>query len=158
MPSKASSVGVPVFTDTNLGTRLAVAIPPDTTAGDFKRELERAHLNCFPKLGKIRIHGLMVKRKSCFYHLPESLPIKHAFQGLKGTWFLHMEACPWGGFDKADEGVIADKRAGLVESRTEGEHTEEWNYSPRMENPSETTLSEAISVTYIIKKYFSDCD
>uniref|UniRef100_A0A5B7BWV2 Uncharacterized protein n=1 Tax=Davidia involucrata TaxID=16924 RepID=A0A5B7BWV2_DAVIN len=249
----ASSVGVPVFTDTNLGTHIAMAIPPDITAGDFKRELEIAHLNCFPKLGKIRVHGLMVKRKSCFYHLPESLPIKHAFQGLKGTWFLHIEACPWGGFDKRglskcvaaevrdhtfngsdvadsleseycttstnknstkckekkrnvrrypclkavlqeiirtghlskkkkkrkranknhfltytvnglqkehldrNEGVTADKRFGLLASRTEGEHAEKWNSNPMVENPSET-LSETISVTCIIKKYFSDYD
>ncbi|XP_034677969.1 uncharacterized protein LOC117908478 isoform X2 [Vitis riparia] len=41
----------------------------------------------------------MVKRKSCFYHLPESVPIKHAFQGLKGTWFLHTEASSLGGSD-----------------------------------------------------------
>ncbi|XP_019072620.1 uncharacterized protein LOC104877623 isoform X3 [Vitis vinifera] len=41
----------------------------------------------------------MVRRKSCFYHLPESVPIKHAFQGLKGTWFLHTEASSLGGSD-----------------------------------------------------------
>lgn len=31
-----------------------------------------------------------MKQKSYFYHLPESMPIKYAFQGKKGTWFLHM--------------------------------------------------------------------
>lgn len=35
-----------------------------------------------------------MKRKSSFYHLPNSVPIKHAFQGLKGTWFLRGEAKP----------------------------------------------------------------
>lgn len=35
-----------------------------------------------------------MKRKSSFYHLPNSVPIKHAFRGLKGTWFLHGEAKP----------------------------------------------------------------
>ncbi|XP_040989373.1 uncharacterized protein LOC121236926 isoform X2 [Juglans microcarpa x Juglans regia] len=36
----------------------------------------------------------MVKQKSRLYHLPESMPIKYAFQGKKGTWFLHMQAGP----------------------------------------------------------------
>ncbi|KAI8536849.1 hypothetical protein RHMOL_Rhmol10G0288100 [Rhododendron molle] len=56
-------------------------------------EIERAHLNCFPKVGEIRADGLMVKKKSFFYHLPDSLPIKHVFQGAKGTWFIHIEVC-----------------------------------------------------------------
>ncbi|KAI8536851.1 hypothetical protein RHMOL_Rhmol10G0288100 [Rhododendron molle] len=57
------------------------------------QEIERAHLNCFPKVGEIRADGLMVKKKSFFYHLPDSLPIKHVFQGAKGTWFIHIEVC-----------------------------------------------------------------
>lgn len=32
----ASTVEVPIFTDTNLGTRMAMAVPPDITAKDFK--------------------------------------------------------------------------------------------------------------------------
>lgn len=35
-----------------------------------------------------------MKRKSCLYHLAESLPIKYAFQGKKGAWFLHVHARP----------------------------------------------------------------
>ncbi|KAF3444244.1 hypothetical protein FNV43_RR13934 [Rhamnella rubrinervis] len=69
-----------------------MAVPPDITAADFKKELERVHLNCFPESGEIKVYGLMVKKKSCFYHLPESMPMKFAFQGVKGTWFLHVEA------------------------------------------------------------------
>ncbi|GLT31025.1 hypothetical protein SLA2020_057930 [Shorea laevis] len=88
----ASPREVAVFTDTNLGTHLAMAASPDITAGDFKRELGRVHLSCFPELGEIRVLGLMVKQKSYFYHLPESIPIRHAFQGHKGTWFLYAEA------------------------------------------------------------------
>ncbi|XP_044490421.1 uncharacterized protein LOC123214597 isoform X3 [Mangifera indica] len=37
---------------------------------------------------------MQVKRRSRFYHLPDSVPVKYAFQGLKGTWFLHMEVRP----------------------------------------------------------------
>ncbi|KAG8661299.1 hypothetical protein MANES_02G222900v8 [Manihot esculenta] len=44
----------------------------------------------------------MVKRKSCFYHLAGSLPIKYAFQGLKGTWLLHVEVQPSNEGDKPD--------------------------------------------------------
>ncbi|XP_061948976.1 uncharacterized protein LOC133672545 isoform X3 [Populus nigra] len=50
------------------------------------------HFNCFPKLGEIKVYELkQVRRNNCFYHLTESLPIKYAFQGLKGNWFLHVE-------------------------------------------------------------------
>ncbi|KAK6229879.1 hypothetical protein QQP08_021182 [Theobroma cacao] len=88
----ASEAEVAVFTDTNLGTHLAMAVSPDTTVGDFQRELERTHCSCFPKLGKIEVYALTVKRKSCFYHLPLSMPIKYAFHHQEGTWFLHIEA------------------------------------------------------------------
>uniref|UniRef100_A0A3N7F796 Uncharacterized protein n=1 Tax=Populus trichocarpa TaxID=3694 RepID=A0A3N7F796_POPTR len=54
-------------------------------------ELEKMHFNCFPKLGEIKVCELKVRRNNCFYHLLESLPIKYAFQGLKGNWFLHVE-------------------------------------------------------------------
>ncbi|XP_058111849.1 uncharacterized protein LOC131255167 [Magnolia sinica] len=87
-----SSIEFPVFTETNLGTRIAISTPPDITTGDLKRKLGREHYPCFPNLGEVRVHALMVKRKSCFYHLPDSLLIKNAFQGLKGSWFLRMSA------------------------------------------------------------------
>ncbi|KAH7534027.1 hypothetical protein FEM48_Zijuj04G0194100 [Ziziphus jujuba var. spinosa] len=35
---------------------------------------------------------MKVKRKSCCYHLPDSMSTKFAFQGVRGTWFLHVEA------------------------------------------------------------------
>ncbi|XP_057465559.1 uncharacterized protein LOC130755203 isoform X2 [Actinidia eriantha] len=91
----ASRVKTPAFIDTNLGTHIAIDVCPDITASDFKRYIEGAHLNCFPKVGEIT-----VKRKSHFYHLPDSFPIKHAFQGSKRTWLIHMEACSQSGFDK----------------------------------------------------------
>ncbi|PSR95536.1 Cell wall integrity and stress response component 3 like [Actinidia chinensis var. chinensis] len=96
-----SRVKTPVFIDTNLGTRIAIDVCPDINAEDFKRYIEGAHLNCFPNVGDITVTGLMVKRKSHFYHLPDSFPIKYAFQGSKGTWFLHMEAYSQSGFDKS---------------------------------------------------------
>lgn len=88
----SSSVETPVFINTNLGTRISLPIFPDITAKEFKRKLEKAHLSCFPEVGKIRVNGLLVKRKSYHYHLSESLPLKYAFQGSRSAWFLQIEA------------------------------------------------------------------
>ncbi|KAK6947091.1 hypothetical protein RJ641_000564 [Dillenia turbinata] len=90
----SSSAQVSIFVNTSMGTRIAISVSPDITVGDFKRELEREHFCCFPMLGQIKIYGLMVKRRSCFYHLPESMPIKYAFSGLFRSWFVHTEARP----------------------------------------------------------------
>ncbi|EXB86768.1 hypothetical protein L484_007792 [Morus notabilis] len=87
-----SKIKVPIFTQTNLGTRLVVCVPSNITAGDFKRELETVHIKCFPGSGEIEVYGLMVKKKSCFYYLPNSIPVKCAFHGVRGTWFLRAEA------------------------------------------------------------------
>lgn len=80
-----------VFAHTNLGTRIAFNAPHDITASAFKRDFERVHFTCLPDTGEIQVNGLMVKRKSCFYYLPDSLPIKYAFPGMRRTWFLHVE-------------------------------------------------------------------
>nr|GMC53674.1 Cell wall integrity and stress response component 3 like [Ipomoea batatas]GME08267.1 Cell wall integrity and stress response component 3 like [Ipomoea batatas] len=90
---ESSSIESPIFTETDLGTRLAVPISPDATAREFKRVFEMAHLNCFPKLGDIKVNGLMVQRKSFFYHLSDTLPLRYAFQYLKGNWFLRVKVC-----------------------------------------------------------------
>ncbi|OVA20118.1 hypothetical protein BVC80_1663g6 [Macleaya cordata] len=55
-------------------------------------EFRREHSICFPNVGEIKITGLMVKQKSCFYHLPDSMAIKNVFQGRKGIWFLLIDA------------------------------------------------------------------
>ncbi|KAL2335535.1 hypothetical protein Fmac_016748 [Flemingia macrophylla] len=54
-------------------------------------DIEKAHISCLPDIGEIQVNGLMVKRKSCFYYLPDSLPMKYAFPAMRGTWFLHVE-------------------------------------------------------------------
>ncbi|KAJ7969423.1 COP1-interacting protein 4.1 [Quillaja saponaria] len=91
MAALASEVSV--FADTNLDTRIAMTVPPDITAGEFKN-VERVHFSCFPKSGQIQVNGLMVKRKSCFYYLPDSVPLKYVFKGIRKTWFLHVEVRP----------------------------------------------------------------
>lgn len=83
-----SDIPTAVFIETNLGTRLAVPASPDITAEDFKREVERTHLNCFPELGNIKVNAVMVKQKLHCYHLSGSLPLKYAFPGSNFTWFL----------------------------------------------------------------------
>ncbi|ERN19250.1 uncharacterized protein LOC110008403 isoform X1 [Amborella trichopoda] len=82
----------PVFIDSNLGTHLAIIVSPNDSVGNLKRILREEHPLSFPNLGEIMVQALMVKRKSYFYHLPDSLPIKSALEGLRGSWFLFMDA------------------------------------------------------------------
>ncbi|RAL37799.1 hypothetical protein DM860_000493 [Cuscuta australis] len=89
----SSSLEWPAFAESNIPTRLAIPISPNTTARDFMRVFERAHLNCFPEHGEIVANGLMVQRKSNLYHLSDTLPLKHAFQHTKGDWFLQVRVC-----------------------------------------------------------------
>ncbi|XP_030443658.2 uncharacterized protein LOC115665990 isoform X1 [Syzygium oleosum] len=88
-PSRRAEV--PVFTVTGIGTRIAVSVAPTITASDLKRVLERAHFSCFPEIGEIRVDGVMVERRSCLYYLPNSMPVKYAFQGIEGSWFIHLD-------------------------------------------------------------------
>ncbi|KAL5977947.1 hypothetical protein ACLOJK_036970 [Asimina triloba] len=94
-----ASMEVAVFAETNLGTHIAVSVPPDITAGDLKilddvmnfaiitGKLGREHYLIFPSVGEVK-----VKRKSCFYHLPDSLLVKNVFQKSKHCWFIKMAA------------------------------------------------------------------
>ncbi|KAL1221458.1 hypothetical protein V5N11_035594 [Cardamine amara subsp. amara] len=83
---------VAVFTETNLGTRIVMTVPLDITAADFKRKLEKSHASCLSSLGEIRVLGLMVKRRSHFYNLAESVPMKYIFEDNQKPWFIHAEA------------------------------------------------------------------
>ncbi|KAF7842947.1 uncharacterized protein G2W53_005245 [Senna tora] len=60
----------------------------DSSVGDF----ERVHHSCLPNSGEIQVNGIMLKRKSRFYYLPDSLPMKYVFHGMRSTWFLYVEA------------------------------------------------------------------
>ncbi|VVB00135.1 unnamed protein product [Arabis nemorensis] len=83
---------VTVFVDTNLGTRIAMTVHINITSRDFKGKLEKTHASCLPSLEEIRVHGLMVKRKSQFYYIAESMPIKYVFRDNQRPWFIHAEA------------------------------------------------------------------
>ncbi|KAI3876976.1 hypothetical protein MKX03_024561, partial [Papaver bracteatum] len=118
------------------------------------------HFKCFPSLGKIRITGLMVKRKSFFYHLPDSMPIKYAFQRWKGTWFLLIEAnlvsnssypCAgeFGDISKEDSGVTPRRHCCNVGNKIDSNPSEEGISLP-------TTVETPISVNGIITRYFPE--
>ncbi|XP_010501212.1 PREDICTED: uncharacterized protein LOC104778456 [Camelina sativa] len=83
---------VAVFTETNLGTGIVMTVPLDITAADFKRKLEKTHASCLSSLGEIQVRGLMVKRKSRFFYLVESMPMKYIFRDNQKPWFIHAEA------------------------------------------------------------------
>ncbi|KAK2437169.1 hypothetical protein P8452_33240 [Trifolium repens] len=91
---KGTAAEVAVFADTNLGTSVAFNAPSHITAGELKRDFEKVHFACLPDIGEIRVDGLMVKRKSCFYYLPDSLLMKYVFPKMRETWFLLVEARP----------------------------------------------------------------
>ncbi|KAL3851128.1 hypothetical protein ACJIZ3_013010 [Penstemon smallii] len=200
-----SKVLRPVFIDTNLGTRIVVPVSPDITAKEFKRELENVHLNCFPEVGNIRVNGLMVKKKSCYYHLSESFPLKYAFQSSNDNWFLQCEVYTQSidgtevlncnsAYDVSDSvkyenisscinksgieckrkkskmlsffAVVCLSKRKKKRKRVKPKYktgTEvNWSLqkldSRSVEETSSETLSESISVSGIIKKYFSDYD
>ncbi|KAM3250026.1 hypothetical protein P3L10_011796 [Capsicum annuum] len=83
---------VPVFAETNLSTRIVLLVSPYATANHFNREVERAHLNCFPQLGQIKVDALMLERNSCFYHLPETLPLKYVLKGFRSLLHVYVSS------------------------------------------------------------------
>ncbi|MED6143320.1 hypothetical protein PIB30_005239 [Stylosanthes scabra] len=145
---------VTVFVDTNLGTRIAFNAYPHVTAASLKREFVRLHHRCLPDTGEIQVNGLMVKRKSCFYHLPDSLPIKYAFPKMRRTWFLHMDiqhlTClrvPCSPHDAA----IVSKHQGLTTSNGENKATCK-NEEKRVEGHGEDYMQNAAGGTIEDKK------
>ncbi|XP_058093880.1 uncharacterized protein LOC131239945 isoform X2 [Magnolia sinica] len=82
----------PVFIDTNLDTHLAMAVSADDTVADLKRQVMIEHALCFPDIGEIAVCAVKVRRRSCFYHLSDAMLVRSAFDGIKGTWYVHMDA------------------------------------------------------------------
>ncbi|MCL7048038.1 hypothetical protein MKW94_017907 [Papaver nudicaule] len=88
------STSYPVFIDTNLQTHLVLTISNDDTVLELKIKVMSEHLNCFPGFGKIDVEAIKVERRECYYYLTDSLFAKSAFDGLNGTWHLHVDAVP----------------------------------------------------------------
>ncbi|KAL5991241.1 hypothetical protein ACLOJK_012148 [Asimina triloba] len=94
---------VPIFVDTNLDTHFAMDISPDDAIADLKSKLEHGkfrlprkvmveHRLCFPDIGEITISAAKVRRNSCFYRLSDTMCIRSAFSGIKGTWHIYIDA------------------------------------------------------------------
>ncbi|KAF5194970.1 ubiquitin-protein ligase [Thalictrum thalictroides] len=95
-----------VLMDTNLSTHILMPVSSNTTAADLKRELGDEHPICFPTIGAIMIKGLMVKRRSYYYHIPDSILVKDIFQGWKRPWVLHVDVTPSNHSDKPYQSEI----------------------------------------------------
>lgn len=116
-----------------------------------------------------------MKQKSCFYHLSESLPLKYAFLGSNGTWFLQIDVHPLSiradvepikcnltqvhNLDSAanvDTDSIGPSGFPMCtdKKRSKCKRNE---VKDKTEAVSET-FSESVSVSGIISKYFSDYD
>ncbi|KAK1383850.1 hypothetical protein POM88_021585 [Heracleum sosnowskyi] len=81
-----------VYIDTNLDTHFALVASEFDSVLHLKKKVMLEHLQCFPTLGEIVIHALKVKRKGHFYHLSDSMRINSAFEGVKSSWFLSVDA------------------------------------------------------------------
>ncbi|KAL0372322.1 UNVERIFIED_CONTAM: Regulator of G-protein signaling 1 [Sesamum calycinum] len=81
-----------VFVDTSLDSHLALILSNSDTVSDFKKKIMREHVRCFPKMEEIEIHSLKVKRRGNFYHLPDVMLVWNVFHGVKGNWFLSVDA------------------------------------------------------------------
>ncbi|KAG6508086.1 uncharacterized protein LOC121981558 [Zingiber officinale] len=93
-PSHPPAPSAPVFTlfiDSNIDTHIALSVPPADTVADVKRKIMIEHMLCFPDVGQVTIQALKVKRRGAFYHLSDTMPVRCAFDGSKGTWFLHAD-------------------------------------------------------------------
>ncbi|GAU43209.1 hypothetical protein TSUD_300960, partial [Trifolium subterraneum] len=80
-----------IFVDTNLDTHFALTISDHDSVSDLKKRIESEHPSCFPKIGRIQIHGIKVKRNGHFYHLSDSMIVRSAFIGFNETWFLSVD-------------------------------------------------------------------
>ncbi|KAJ0972827.1 hypothetical protein J5N97_020786 [Dioscorea zingiberensis] len=99
MPSAASpptaatlTPTLPIFVDTNLDTHLAMVVSWFDTVADLKGKIKIEHSLCFPDIGEITIQALKVRRRASLYHLSDSMLVGSAFDGVKGTWFLLVDA------------------------------------------------------------------
>ncbi|WOL14362.1 dentin sialophosphoprotein-like isoform X1 [Canna indica] len=86
-----STAAFTVFVDSNLGTHLAMAVSPVDTVADIKKKIKMEHQLCFPGIGEVTVQALKVKRRGAFYHLSDTMLVRSAFDGSKGTWFLHVD-------------------------------------------------------------------
>ncbi|KAJ4827676.1 hypothetical protein Tsubulata_041147 [Turnera subulata] len=92
IPASDSDPTTSVFVDTSLDTHLALFVTPSDTVSDLKKKILEEHPRCFPKIGRIEIHALKVKRRGRFYHLSDSMIVKSVFLGVQRGWFITVDA------------------------------------------------------------------
>ncbi|XP_074573990.1 uncharacterized protein LOC141830453 [Curcuma longa] len=80
-----------IFIDSNIDTRIGLPVSYADTVADVKRKIMIEHMLCFPDVGQVSIQAVQVKRKGAFYHLSDTMPVRCAFDGRKGPWFLHVD-------------------------------------------------------------------
>ncbi|XP_062225957.1 uncharacterized protein LOC133924447 isoform X2 [Phragmites australis] len=94
-PPRAHSDGgdapVSLFLDTDLGTRLALLVAPDTAIRRLKSQVAAEHAAAFPDLGPVAVKSFQVLRKGVLYHLSDSMTVTSAFTRIKGGCFLHAK-------------------------------------------------------------------
>ncbi|XP_078447136.1 uncharacterized protein LOC144716011 isoform X2 [Wolffia australiana] len=93
-PYVSSQAAPPIFVDTSLGTHVALVVSPEETVADFKRKVCIEHAAGFPSFGDVSVLSLKVRRRAIYYHLSDSMLVKTAFNGIRGTWFLQMDMAP----------------------------------------------------------------
>ncbi|CAA7405075.1 unnamed protein product [Spirodela intermedia] len=110
--SSAAAIGVPfppaappVFVDTSLGTHVALVVSSDETVAEFKRKVCIEHAACFPSIGDVTVVSIKVRRRATYYHLSDSMLVRTAFSGIKGTWFIQMDVVPTSGHGNGPSSV-----------------------------------------------------
>ncbi|XP_062184283.1 uncharacterized protein LOC133888155 isoform X2 [Phragmites australis] len=82
---------VSLFLDTDLGTRLALLVAPDTTIRHLKSLVAGEHAAAFSDLGPVAVKSFQVRRKGALYHLSDLMTVTSAFTRIKGGCFLHVK-------------------------------------------------------------------
>ncbi|CAH8255753.1 unnamed protein product [Arabidopsis lyrata] len=82
-----------VFVKTSIDTRLGLLLDSDDSVSAFKDKICKEHEQCFPSVGKITISSaLKVNLGGNDYHLPDSMILKKALQGISNNnWFLSVD-------------------------------------------------------------------
>ncbi|CAH2079584.1 unnamed protein product [Thlaspi arvense] len=79
-----------VFVETNLETHLGVLLNNNDTSSDFKENLCKEHMQCFPEIGEIEISAVKVKRRDQFYHCSDSVILSLALAGIR-NWYIYVD-------------------------------------------------------------------
>ncbi|KAG9129984.1 hypothetical protein Leryth_007116, partial [Lithospermum erythrorhizon] len=82
-----------VYIDTNIDTHLALIISDSETISDLKDQIVLEHGRFFPEIGVVKVHAVKVKRKEkeFYYHLPDYMFVKSAFEEDSKSCFFYVD-------------------------------------------------------------------